>query len=194
MKEQQLKDIADLRNVTDKAKEALVAYLTCEDFDKWVVEQYGAKDSKEYLNLLARLRTVKILNENNEYQPDRVAALAKKYRKRASRKAKRLSKPKPVKVKKPKQDMDPVVIQIKTYLAFTKRNYKDPFFHNPEWAKLRLQILDRDGKRCAKCGRTGTLHIDHILPRSKFPEREMDPTNLQVLCRDCNLEKGTKIQ
>jgi 5-methylcytosine-specific restriction endonuclease McrA len=34
------------------------------------------------------------------------------------------------------------------------------------------------------------MHVDHILPRSKFPELELDIDNLQVLCEECNLAKS----
>jgi X-X-X-Leu-X-X-Gly heptad repeat protein len=36
------------------------------------------------------------------------------------------------------------------------------------------------------------LHVDHIKPRSLYPARALDPENLQVLCRDCNLGKSNK--
>ena len=34
------------------------------------------------------------------------------------------------------------------------------------------------------------LHVDHIKPRSKHPELELDINNLQILCKDCNLGKS----
>ena len=33
------------------------------------------------------------------------------------------------------------------------------------------------------------LHVDHIKPRSKYHELELDFNNLQILCEDCNLGK-----
>jgi len=36
------------------------------------------------------------------------------------------------------------------------------------------------------------MHVDHIKPVSLYPELKYDPDNLQVLCRDCNLEKSNK--
>jgi 5-methylcytosine-specific restriction endonuclease McrA len=33
------------------------------------------------------------------------------------------------------------------------------------------------------------LHIDHIKPRSRHPELSLTFSNLQVLCRSCNMEK-----
>jgi hypothetical protein len=34
------------------------------------------------------------------------------------------------------------------------------------------------------------LHVDHIKPRSKFPHLALSLSNLQVLCRQCNLGKS----
>ena len=58
---------------------------------------------------------------------------------------------------------------------------------------LRYQILKRDGFRCQICGRSQedgvVLHIDHIKPVSKGGKTI--PSNLRVLCADCNLGKGS---
>ena len=40
------------------------------------------------------------------------------------------------------------------------------------------------------CGSTERIHVDHIKPRSKYPELELDINNLQVLCEDCNIGKS----
>jgi 5-methylcytosine-specific restriction endonuclease McrA len=46
------------------------------------------------------------------------------------------------------------------------------------------------------CGTAPTpgkpLHVDHIKPRSKYPELEYEISNLQILCDDCNLGKGNR--
>ena len=34
------------------------------------------------------------------------------------------------------------------------------------------------------------MHVDHILPRSKYPELELWFMNQQVLCKWCNWEKS----
>jgi len=44
---------------------------------------------------------------------------------------------------------------------------------------------------CQLCGTTEEpFHIDHIIPRSKGGTSDMD--NLQVLCKRCNLAKGSR--
>jgi len=58
---------------------------------------------------------------------------------------------------------------------------------------IRYRILKKAGGRCALCGaskKETTLHIDHILPRSRGGSN--DESNLQVLCFQCNLGKGNK--
>jgi len=58
---------------------------------------------------------------------------------------------------------------------------------------LRYRILKKAGGRCALCGaskKETTLHIDHILPRSRGGSN--DESNLQVLCFQCNLGKSNK--
>lgn len=72
-------------------------------------------------------------------------------------------------------------------------------FRDAERAKmtagLRYDILKRDNFMCQYCGATSTthgvtLHVDHIVPVAKYGKTEK--SNLQTLCRDCNLGKGTK--
>ena len=58
-----------------------------------------------------------------------------------------------------------------------------------KWAKVRLQVLDRDGWRCVKCGRAGRLECDHIIPLDKSgPKYALG--NLQTLCRPCHFAKS----
>jgi 5-methylcytosine-specific restriction endonuclease McrA len=58
----------------------------------------------------------------------------------------------------------------------------------------RYQAIMIHGGVCQCCGRRPTpdnpLHVDHIKPRSKFPELALDTDNLQSLCRKCNIGKS----
>jgi hypothetical protein len=60
---------------------------------------------------------------------------------------------------------------------------------------LRFDVLHRADYTCQACGAKAAdgaeLHIDHIHPVSKGGTN--DPTNLQALCRDCNLGKGARV-
>ena len=69
---------------------------------------------------------------------------------------------------------------------------KESFYDSPEWKALRNKVSKTYPPICMRCGNKDNLDVDHIKPRSKYPELELDFNNLQVLCRDCNLLKGTK--
>lgn len=61
--------------------------------------------------------------------------------------------------------------------------------------QLRYKVLKRDKYKCRCCGSSPSddkrvkLHIDHIKPWSQGGESVMG--NLQTLCRECNLGKGS---
>ena len=57
-----------------------------------------------------------------------------------------------------------------------------------KWKKLRITILDRDGRQCAVCNGPGDT-VDHIIPRVKGGDM-WAADNLQVLCKSCNSSKG----
>lgn len=65
------------------------------------------------------------------------------------------------------------------------------FNHTPITKKLRERVFKRDGYACKKCKETQNLHIDHILPISKGGSSE--ESNLQTLCKQCNLTKSAKV-
>jgi 5-methylcytosine-specific restriction endonuclease McrA len=56
--------------------------------------------------------------------------------------------------------------------------------------ELRKSILERDGNKCVRCGSIHALDIDHALPISLGGKSSED--NLQVLCRECNGQKGAR--
>jgi len=63
---------------------------------------------------------------------------------------------------------------------------------------VRYSVLIRDRCRCKICGRNPAtdlaveLHIDHIIPWSKGGANKSE--NLRVLCKDCNLGKGDRLE
>ena len=77
------------------------------------------------------------------------------------------------------------------------RNYlqSSAFIHSREWKRLRYRTLAKRGVTCECCGAgpnsAGVIVVDHIKPRKKFPELALAPDNLQVLCTECNLGKGS---
>lgn len=68
------------------------------------------------------------------------------------------------------------------------------FLRSPEWRALRAAVLAEMGAVCVKCGSTEQVQVDHIFPRSKFPELALERTNLRPLCWPCNKSKNTKIE
>jgi 5-methylcytosine-specific restriction endonuclease McrA len=78
---------------------------------------------------------------------------------------------------------------------------RDPFafFHlSDQWIKLRYDVLSSRGNRCECCGHSWTvgnpLQVDHIKPKSHYPRLALERTNLQILCRECNIGKSNTDQ
>lgn len=74
-----------------------------------------------------------------------------------------------------------------------------------QWIRLRDEVLTRaraSSQACAICGQPinytakpndyDAPAVDHIQPWSKYPELRLDPMNLQVAHRECNLKKSDK--
>lgn len=71
----------------------------------------------------------------------------------------------------------------------------EDFFRSLKWKQLRYLALVNTGSRCQCCGASASdgvvIHVDHIKPRCTHPELELSLDNLQVLCEDCNVGKGS---
>lgn len=80
------------------------------------------------------------------------------------------------------------------YAGAVGRKSPPSFYESREWRHVRYQALVRSDGRCQCCGASSkdgaTLHVDHIKPRSKYRRLELELSNLQVLCADCNLGKS----
>lgn len=71
----------------------------------------------------------------------------------------------------------------------------EAFYKSWAWKRLSYQTrLDR-GQRCECCGATPEHGVrivcDHIKPMRRFWHLRLDPGNVQVLCDDCNMGKGS---
>jgi len=68
------------------------------------------------------------------------------------------------------------------------------FYLSDQWIKLRYRVLSQRGNNCECCGRSWSignpLQVDHIKPKSLFPHLALEPSNLQILCRECNVGKS----
>lgn len=64
-----------------------------------------------------------------------------------------------------------------------------------QWRKVRKQVIDKH-PFCAACGGVSKLEVHHIVPFHMDPSRELDPSNLIVLCESgdggvtCHLHYG----
>lgn len=77
---------------------------------------------------------------------------------------------------------------------------KDEFYKSWEWRTVRLQALKEHGQACQCCGAAPGMKdaagkpvricVDHIKPLSKFWHLRLEPSNLQILCDECNMGKG----
>ena len=71
------------------------------------------------------------------------------------------------------------------------------FYNSPEWSTLRNRVIREEGKQCNICYRIikkpEDLTVDHIKPRSVFPELALQRENLRVVCRSCNSRKGARV-
>ena len=51
------------------------------------------------------------------------------------------------------------------------------------WRALRLQVVERDGHKCVRCGGTTRLSAHHIDEHGP----DFDPANLETLCSPCHM-------
>lgn len=71
------------------------------------------------------------------------------------------------------------------------------FYRSQRWKALRIEVLSGANGRCEACGASvddgAVLHVDHIYPRSIYPELCLTKANLQVLCDECNIGKSNTL-
>ena len=70
---------------------------------------------------------------------------------------------------------------------------KTNFYSTWAWRKLRYKVIKHYGGTCMCCGASGkgvVISVDHIKPRSLFPELALDFDNMAVLCMPCNMGKS----
>lgn len=105
---------------------------------------------------------------------------------------KELHKPIKVEVKIIQETLPNFNKQRKKILKQSKRNIDtDSFYLTDEWLAVKRKIHRLYKCGCMRCNIEDVeTHIDHILPRSKYPTLSFDIHNLQILCRKCNMEKS----
>jgi 5-methylcytosine-specific restriction endonuclease McrA len=80
------------------------------------------------------------------------------------------------------------------------RDKREEFYKSWDWRTLRMKTIKRYGRRCQCCGATPAdrdsagapvrIVVDHIKPLSKYWQLRLVPSNLQILCDECNQGKG----
>jgi 5-methylcytosine-specific restriction endonuclease McrA len=75
-----------------------------------------------------------------------------------------------------------------TRYAFSKRI----FLESNDWQLIRKTVFKMYGRRCMKCESIVNCEVDHIYPVYLYPSSRLLLSNLQVLCRRCNSDKGRK--
>ena len=77
---------------------------------------------------------------------------------------------------------------------FSRFKTSEDFYKSQQWKDLRYIALKQANGCCQLCGARAAdgvqIHVDHIKPRSRYPQYELDLNNLQVLCEDCNFGKS----
>jgi 5-methylcytosine-specific restriction endonuclease McrA len=76
-------------------------------------------------------------------------------------------------------------------LEAVERNITKPPSRDRIPEDVKLVVWTRDGGVCVKCGAARELQFDHVIPFARGGSNE--PTNLQILCKPCNLAKRDRI-
>lgn len=136
---------------------------------RWVVEDFVDKSPEE-------VRAVQAAYHESEKTPPR-----KKKRKSKSRAS---------------------WISRKQRKADRKKNKKvqqdkiDAFYASWEWKRLRYDYLKGKERRCECCGARPSdgvrIVVDHIKPIRHYWHLRFEKSQLQMLCDDCNMGKGSR--
>lgn len=65
----------------------------------------------------------------------------------------------------------------------SKRNYAI-WLSGKVWESLRSAALERDGKKCVRCGCGDSLHVHHVRYRKEWNDTQLE--DLETLCRICH--------
>lgn len=88
-----------------------------------------------------------------------------------------------------------VVPSVKTVATFACIAWGKDFYTLSRWRNVMERALELYGKIGCKCGNSNVdkpAEVDHIKPRSRYPDLVFSMTNLQVLCEKGNSSKGNR--
>lgn len=81
-----------------------------------------------------------------------------------------------------------------TGLSPTETAIRD-FYDSWEWKRLSFDLKLERGRKCECCGAAPPavrIHTDHVKPIRRYWHLRLDRANLQILCEDCNMGKGSR--
>lgn len=79
----------------------------------------------------------------------------------------------------------------KKYFGENIRNPWKILFSTPEYKRFRVEMFKRDRFMCVNCKSTKTIQLDHIKPKSLFPNLVMAEWNVRTLCLECHKKTET---
>jgi hypothetical protein len=97
------------------------------------------------------------------------------------------------KIQKSPEEYTQTVRPTLEYSDKEKEDRLHNFYQSKAWRDLRDSIKRNLTKMCPVCGSEENLVVDHIKPLRFFWEERLNPDNLQILCGDCNKEKGSTV-
>lgn len=65
------------------------------------------------------------------------------------------------------------------------------FLKSPEWKEARERVFAERGRVCYICEAEAT-QVDHVKPRSRYPELALSHDNLRPICWPCNKRKAAR--
>lgn len=75
-----------------------------------------------------------------------------------------------------------------------ERDIKE-FYASWGWKRLSFDVKQERGRICECCGARppkAVIHTDHIKPLRKYWHLRLERSNMQILCEDCNMGKGSR--
>jgi hypothetical protein len=91
-----------------------------------------------------------------------------------------------------------VPLPTATVIRIPSQKQIDAFYDSWEWKRCRYDFLKSQHRRCQCCGRTpeegASINVDHIKPIRRYWDLRLSMNNLQILCSDCNMGKGSRDQ
>jgi 5-methylcytosine-specific restriction enzyme A len=83
------------------------------------------------------------------------------------------------------------LLNLKKY----KSDAKNLLYQSAEWKELRKKVMHRDNYMCTKCKTknsiTNSLQVEHVKPKSIYPELMFDLNNVITLCKRCHAKTIT---